>query len=215
MKKVGCKAVIRGTHTSNNCKEAKAGWTRSAGRESCWSFLIVRIARCRQVAQNPILVLLQCLLLALYLILLSVLYLIQLGRALFFLIMWPILTFLRNVLMEPISILYLYLFNNKLNTKHVKILNHFNQNTRFLRCASATAFAFCRARILSIYPWSSSSSCFSSLFYVMRALHLIFNLPQSPHPCAPSSTSWSSIETIFGGVGCLYLGKLSMPEMLL
>merc|ERR1711990_424153 len=61
-------------------------------------------------AQKPILVLLQCLLLALYLILLSVLYLIQLGRALFDFIMWPILTFLRSVLIDPISILYLKYF---------------------------------------------------------------------------------------------------------
>ena len=52
-------------------------------------------------AQKPSFVLLQCLLLALYLILLSVLYLIQLGMGLFCLIFLASLTFFLNVLMEP------------------------------------------------------------------------------------------------------------------
>lgn len=52
-------------------------------------------------AQKPSFVLLQCLLLALYLILLSVLYLIQLGMGLFCLIFLASLTFFLKVLMEP------------------------------------------------------------------------------------------------------------------
>lgn len=52
-------------------------------------------------AQKPSFVLLQFLLLALYLILLSVLYLIQLGMGLFCLIFLASLTFFLKVLMEP------------------------------------------------------------------------------------------------------------------
>ena len=54
-----------------------------------------------RAAQKPSFVLLQFLLLALYLILLSVLYLIQLGMGLFCLIFLASLTFFLNVLMEP------------------------------------------------------------------------------------------------------------------
>ena len=61
-----------------------------------------------QHAQNPIFVLLQCLLLALYLIVLSVLYLIQLGKALLDLMHLAILVFLLKVLRDPISILFRY-----------------------------------------------------------------------------------------------------------
>lgn len=54
--------------------------------------------------QKESFVLLQCLLFALYLILLSVLYLIQLGIGLFCLIFLASLTFFLNVLMEPYKV---------------------------------------------------------------------------------------------------------------
>ena len=66
------------------------------------------------MSQNPILVLLQCLLLALYLILLSVLYLIQLGSALFFLMHFAIMVFLMKDLFDPICTVFM------LNIKNVK-----------------------------------------------------------------------------------------------
>ena len=68
----------------------------------CVSRAKAKAARLRNRApQKESLVLLQCLLLALYLILLSVLYLIQLGIGLFCLIFLASLTFFLNVLMEP------------------------------------------------------------------------------------------------------------------
>ena len=69
--------------------------------------------------QKPILVLLQCLLLALYLILLSVLYLIQFGKALFDLIMTAIFFFLAKDLIDPISLFYSSIL--------YKIIKMFNQ----------------------------------------------------------------------------------------
>lgn len=81
-----------------------------------------------QESQNPIFVLLQCLLLALYLILLSVLYLIQLGRALFCFIFLPILVFLANDLLE---VLY---------SKHLMSRNHNCSNEIALQCLRQFSF---------------------------------------------------------------------------
>lgn len=61
----------------------------------------VQSSKAKACAQNESLVLLQFLLLALYLILLSVLYLIQLGIGLFCLIFLASLTFFLNVLIDP------------------------------------------------------------------------------------------------------------------
>ena len=58
------------------------------------------------VAQNFSFVLLQCLLRALYLIVLSVRYLIQLGRGRFCLIFFAIRVFLRKLLIDPIFSIY-------------------------------------------------------------------------------------------------------------
>ena len=78
------------------------------------------------MSQNPILVLLQCLLLALYLILLSVLYLIQLGSALFFLMHFAIMVFLMNDLLDPICTVFM------LNIKNVRISNPIHQITQIV-----------------------------------------------------------------------------------
>jgi len=85
-----------------------------------------------QHAQNPIFVLLQCLLLALYLIVLSVLYLIQLGKALLDLMHLAILVFLLKVLRDPISI-------------------------QKEGCAVHLMLSFCMhcVRLLSSVPWTS------------------------------------------------------------
>lgn len=63
--------------------------------------LAVEVLKTVQASQNFSFVLLQCLLLALYLILLSVLYLTQFGMGRFCLIFFANLTFFLKVLIEP------------------------------------------------------------------------------------------------------------------
>ena len=93
-----------------------------------------------QHPQNFSLVLLQCLLLALYLIVLSVRYLIQLGSGRFCLIFLAMRVFLRKVFIEPISSIY-FDINNKQSTPFFFSTLHFQSiSTQFKTFSSLANF---------------------------------------------------------------------------